>query len=110
MEIIQPVEIKEGAFDFVFPYKYFPSKVGKTEFEFVVSIESQSKLSQINHPKNFEILEKSDQKVTMTNTKNLESDVHIFYKSACMEEPKFFFQKKDGEIALMAQFMPTFES
>ena len=36
--------------------------------------------------------------------------MHIFYKSACMEEPKFFYQKKDGEIALMAQFMPTFES
>ena len=60
MEIIQQVEIKEGAFDFVFPYKYFPSKIGQTEFEFIVSIESQSKLSQINHPKNFEILEKSD--------------------------------------------------
>jgi hypothetical protein len=27
-----------------------------------------------------------------------------------MEQPKFFFQKKDGEIALMAQFIPTFES
>ena len=27
-----------------------------------------------------------------------------------MEEPKFLFQEKDGEIALMAQFMPTFES
>lgn len=28
IEIIQQVEIKEGAYDFVFPYKYFPSKVG----------------------------------------------------------------------------------
>jgi hypothetical protein len=55
MEIIQTVEVKEGSFDFVFPFKYFPKKVDNTEFS--VTIESLSKLSQINHPKNFEILE-----------------------------------------------------
>jgi hypothetical protein len=71
-------------------------------FEFTATVESQANLSQINHPKNFSILERSEKKVTMTNTTTFEGDVHIYYKSVSMDQPKFFYQKKDGEIALMA--------
>jgi Mg-chelatase subunit ChlD len=39
--------------------------------------------------------------------------MHIYYKTANMDEPRFVYQKsKDfpGYVAVMAQFMPTFEA
>ncbi len=41
-------------------------------------------------------------------------DMNIFYRTADMEAPKFLYQtspaKYPGLVAVMAQFLPTFES
>ena len=45
---------------------------------------------------------------------HLKKDVVIFYKTVDMEKPKFLYQespsKYPGLVAVMAQFLPTFES
>ena len=45
---------------------------------------------------------------------DLKKDVVIFYKTLDMEKPKFLYQespsKYPGLVAVMAQFLPTFES
>lgn len=44
--------------------------------------------------------------------KELTSDISLQFKIAAMEEPKMYYQRSKefpGEVALMAQFFPTFE-
>ena len=39
--------------------------------------------------------------------------MHIYYRSDNMDEPRFVYQRSEkypGYVAVMAQFMPTFES
>jgi hypothetical protein len=39
--------------------------------------------------------------------------MHVYYKTTNMDEPRFVYQKSNdmpGYVAVMAQFMPTFEA
>jgi len=45
--------------------------------------------------------------------RDLQKDMHVYYKTTNMDEPRFVYQKSNdmpGYVAVMAQFMPTFEA
>lgn len=122
--ILQTLEVQNGAYDFVFPMTYCPNygnsykqieayqlESGKQslKFNFRADIKSKQHLYEVSHPKDCEILEQSFENITITNAnqdfRNLDKDIHIFYRTINMDTPKFVYQKSEdfpGYIALMA--------
>jgi hypothetical protein len=40
---------------------------------------------------------------------DIEKDIHFLFRQEAMDEPNLVYQQKDGLVACMAQFLPTFE-
>jgi len=63
--------------------------------EFTASVKSLSKLTEISHPKDCQILKNTDNEVQfqMKNFKlqDLEKDIHIFFRSAELNDFKFYY-------------------
>ena len=120
--IIQPLDSSGGCFDFRFPSNYYPKYTESIQgtqgespsFDFKVILKSTyKKFSDISFPKKFEILEQSPTEVMVQRIggdfKDIEKDVHFLFRQEAMDSPNLVYQQKDGLVAVMAQFLPTFE-
>lgn len=124
LTLVQPLQIETGAYEYILPLAYFPkysselkalNDLDKINFCFKAQILSIHQLTDVLHPPKCAINELSSNKVTIelanSNFLSLSKDLTIRFKTANMGEPKYLYQRDEhypGEVAIMAQFMPTF--
>lgn len=89
----------------------------KLNFNLRVNLKSTNPIYEVSHPANCEILEQSLNDVLIqkigSDYRDLKRDVHVYYRTLNMEDPRFVYQKSEqhkGYVAVMAQFLPTFEA
>lgn len=89
----------------------------KLLFNFRVQLKSTNPIYEVSHPSNCEILEQNLNNVVIqkieSDYRDLKKDLHVYYRTLNMEDPRFVYQKSDdhkGFVAVMAQFLPTFEA
>ena len=135
VELMQPLLVTGGSFEFNLPMTYFPkyydpaqpsqqveptiiSKTKKDDtitFNFECQILSADPISAVSHPQHLTVLEQSPNRVFLqkigADFLNQKKDIQIRYKTKDMETPKLVYQvssKYPEEVAVMAQFLPKF--
>ena len=82
-----------------------------------MTLKSTIPIYEVSHPKLCEIIEQNQYNIVIqkidSDYRDLHKDIHVYYRTTNMEDPRFVYQKSDefkGYVAVMAQFLPTFEA
>jgi len=88
------------------------------EFNFRAVIRSNEAIEELSLPPSCKVVERNSHCIIVEKLdcdfKEMKKDLHLFYRTEAMDKPRLIYQKsvKDhpGYVALMAQFLPTFEA
>ena len=122
LHLVNQLEIVGGQYAQALPQAFYPNyrKHGANSdedfayrFSYDVSIEAQSRISEISIPENAEIVEKNSTNTSIRIQCNETSrSVDLYYRTADMMAPQLFYAEDpdgSGEIACSATLVPTFD-
>ena len=121
IHLIMPVEIYNGAYQFVLPTSFYPDyqQLGAQgidshpyAFSYIVQIRSTKRITFVSKPADAVCSPSKDGTRVAIFCKTPSKEIRIFYKSDDMKYPTTIFSKSrqyPGEIACSMSFVPTFE-
>lgn len=130
LHLVLPLEVVDASYYLQMPQSYLPQASDmnifdlKISYHFKFSITSSQPITDVMYPKDYKVDERSTNSIYLEKSgSTLIFDLHgmerdpktqmfVKYRTMYMDKPKMLYQRcpeLKGYVALMAQFLPTFE-